>query len=350
MSATRGTEFDMRKAVVTSPCTRPHSHRRHARAAAARTGGLIALAVGAMLSGCGDTASSDSEATSALVKALAAEICQGSQGLASKTRAPTALETVPQSAPAPQVQDPLRGVLLASPGLAPTQSLQLAPGATTGTAPSGRLTNGATPTRSESCTIDFTDPAALFWAAQGLWFDRVYTPWFQSCGSKGYVDFRPTVYSHFHLGFASPDVIPCNDRPDAAPGRDPGAGSCQPVDATQEPRTHMSAHFYDEFVHVRAMTSIDYQPLAFDFERVRVLGSKPVRLCYRQHLQATDGPWLAYQVDGYTKPGIWKCWSALGPGLWDLSAWATDVDEVRITGADTGVGTFMLDDMQMRIR
>ncbi|MGE0315281.1 MAG: hypothetical protein AB7P21_27000 [Lautropia sp.] len=355
----------MRMTFRTDRRTRPLPRRRRPHAGAIRTGGTIAIAVGALLSGCADSASADDEPGSALVKALATEICQGSRALAAARPAPTERQTAALLPPAPQVQDPLKGVLLASPGLAATPNLgwqRSAPtpsASTPGTlsqgqpgtaAPVGSLTNGADPARTDACRIDFTDPAALFLAAQGLWFDRVYMPWFQACGTKGYVDFRPTVYEHFHLGFAAADVIPCNDRPDAAPGRDPGDGSCQPVDATQEPRTHMSAHEPREFVHLRAMTSIDYRPLAFDLEQIRVLGSKPVRLCYRQHLQPTDGAWLAYQVDGHDKPGIWKCWAALDAGLWDLSAWATDVDEVRITGADVGVGTFMLDDMQLRIR
>jgi hypothetical protein len=75
-----------------------------------------------------------------------------------------------------------------------------------------------------------------------------------------------------------------------------------------------------------------------------------VRLCYKK-VQEIEGPWIAapdVPLDGST-PGVWLCWGQLGPALWDLSAWATDVREVKVTASD-GVSTFAIDDFLIGVQ
>jgi len=33
------------------------------------------------------------------------------------------------------------------------------------------------------CVVDFTDATALQMSEPSLWFDRIYLPWFQQCGT-----------------------------------------------------------------------------------------------------------------------------------------------------------------------
>ena len=41
--------------------------------------------------------------------------------------------------------------------------------------------------------------------------------------------------------------------------------------------------------------------------------------------------------------GRWLCWDRLGyEKLWDVEAWADDIVEARIRGADSGPGTYVI--------
>ena len=92
----------------------------------------------------------------------------------------------------------------------------------------------------------------------------------------------------------------------------------------------------------------DYQPLAFDLNRIRVKLT-PVRLCYRKN-QEIDSDWATAPGLPPGEPGVWLCWNRLEPGYWDLSDWAIDLTEVRVTGAAGELGNFSLDDLQIGIR
>ena len=67
----------------------------------------------------------------------------------------------------------------------------------------------------------------------------------------------------------------------------------------------------------------------------------------------SEGPWIAGNngagVAGGTQGG-WLCWAQMGPGLWDLSDYAVDVSEIRVTGSAISPGSFSIDDMHVNIR
>ncbi len=203
------------------------------------------------------------------------------------------------------------------------------------------------------CLVDFKDEDALTATGYYLYFDRIYVPWFQRCGAGGYVDLRPMFASHVHLAFASVNVLPCNSTPDAFPSRIDEDGTCHPVDIPTEPRTYIVTHSPTEIVRIRALSYNsplpDYTPLVFDLNRVRVIAtSGNVRVCYRKAQQDVDGPWLADAPDG--PPAVWMCWNNLGPGHWDLSDWATELSEARVTGADGELNPVTIDDVKVGIR
>lgn len=229
----------------------------------------------------------------------------------------------------------------------------VSPSGRSGTVPRG-LASPTRPTAYVSeCLVDFSDRDALEATRWTLWFDRLYVPWFQRCGAGGSVDLRPMVEQHVHLGFEAPDVVPCFSDPQAYPSRDDGQGGCNRVDIATEPRTAVMTHGPWEFLQLRAMTYDsplpDYQPLAFDLQRVRVLGGVAVRLCYRKQ-QAIEGDWVAAPGGTTDAPGVWLCWNHLAPGHWDLSDWATDLSEVRITAADGEGGPYSVGDLKIGLR
>lgn len=209
-----------------------------------------------------------------------------------------------------------------------------------------RLSYRGRPTAySGHCVVDFTDAGALQLSEPTLWFDRIYLPWYQACGDWGHVDLRPLEYGHFHLGFEDPDVVPCNSHPQAYPSRILADESCDLVDVPTEARTHLTTHWSDEWVLIRAHDAWNGKFIPFDLNQIRVVGSSPIRFCYKKN-QETDLDWLIYETDAYSSPGVWLCWNQLDTGTWNLSNWAWDVTEVKITGKEA---TFSIDDIAIGI-
>ena len=213
----------------------------------------------------------------------------------------------------------------------------------------GTGTHLTTPTRPSAaptdCVVDFNNSAMLQLSEPSLWFDRVYLPWFQQCSSAGYVDFRTTVHSHFHLGFADPDVMPCNTHAQAYPSRIDPDGTCNYVDVTTETRTHVSNHWSDEVFRLRAMGPSGTSWTAFDLNRFRVVGSDPVKLCYKK-----SGAFAEYEAAGPSNSAPWLCWNELGQGTWDLSQYAWDLAEVKIQASPAGNGIISVDDFHVAIK
>ena len=199
------------------------------------------------------------------------------------------------------------------------------------------------------CIVDFTDSGALQLSEPSLWFDRVYLPWFQQCGGLGYVDIRPMVMEHFHLGFADADVMPCYTDAQAYPSRIAENGFCNKVDIPSEPRTHVTTHTGAEIMRITAEQADYTTRAAFDLNRIRIPGTEPVRLCYKKRAEASPGSWISNGNDG-SSPGAWLCWNQLGPGTWDLSDWVRDVMEVKVTGTPGVAVNFSLDDLHVGIR
>jgi hypothetical protein len=203
------------------------------------------------------------------------------------------------------------------------------------------------PTRSSAgpthCVMDFSDSAMLQLSGPSLWFDRVYLPWFQQCSGAGHVDFRPTVYSHYHLGFADPEVMPCVDQ-QAYPSRIDEDGTCHHVNIATEPRTHVTNHWSDETFRLRAMGVSGTSWASFDLNRFRVVGSGSVKLCYKK-----SGSFSEFEAAGPSDSAPWLCWNELGQGTWDLSQYAWDLAEVKIQASPAGTGSFSVDDFHVSI-
>lgn len=199
------------------------------------------------------------------------------------------------------------------------------------------------PVAQMGCTLDFTNEDALIVTEPSLWFDRVYIPWYQHCAGAAYVDLRPLLYGHFHLGFADSDVVPCNSHPQAFPARIDDDETCELVDIPSEPRTYLTTHLPTEYIRLRAYDYY-YKILPFALNQIRVLGYSAVRLCYRKVQEIDPSEWETSEPAS-SSPGVWNCWSELGVGTWDLSAWAWDIDEVKITASDPAGGPFSLDDI-----
>lgn len=194
------------------------------------------------------------------------------------------------------------------------------------------------------CVVDFTDSTALQLTGPSLYGNWVLIPWYQQCGGAGYVDFRPLTQGHFHLGFADPAVQFCNTHPQNYPARLDPDGTCHLVDIATEPRTDVLPHVGQEVFLLRAQ-GVSGNWASFDLNKFRVRGERAVKLCYRK--SALD--WEAPAGSDGAEVG-WLCWDRLEPGLWDLSAYASELREVKITESLSDQGIFKIDDFHIAIR
>lgn len=199
-----------------------------------------------------------------------------------------------------------------------------------------------TPRYLEQCTIDFNDPDSLGITESTLWFDRIYLPWYQNCGPSDIIHLRQQKNSHFHVGFANDDVLPCVEDPQAFPSRIQEDGSCEFVDIRNEPRTRLVPHTDDEHIVIRVTYSGEAIP--FDLNQIDI-GSNSVRLCYTKATDSSFDDWLADELDQNTSPGLSFCWDNLSPATWDLSEWAWDIIKVNIFGK--GNDNFSLDNIKI---
>lgn len=246
------------------------------------------------------------------------------------------------------VRKPLPPRLTAVRGLRPATAEEL------------RLIYGRRPSFSGACAVAFDDPAALAALPNVAGEGTAGAPWwFQDChttaGDRAVV--RPLVYSHYHLFFEDASIS-CLDFDTQVFGRLQPDGTCSSagIDHAEEPR-YLNPHIGDEQIHLYVVnqvvnpndpysdSTLDKKP--FDLRRLRVVTAVPVRVCYKK-VQEIEGPWITspdVHVAG-SAPGVWLCWNSLGQGLWDLSAWAFDVREVKITATD-GVSVYALDDLEI---
>lgn len=278
-----------------------------------------------LLAGCGDTGRDEND--------------HPVPGSASETGLPTQVKATALATPA--------GARAALPVDAP-DAVDMRSGRTVAGPPTRLLPPSRPVAHGGECTIDFTDPDALQLTGPSLWFDRTYLPWFQRCGS-GFADLRPLVMEHVHIGFADAAVVPCNSHAQAYPSRVAPDGSCDLVDIRTEPRTVLTTHSSGEIVRLKTLNAAGDAFTAFDLRRLRVVAPHPARVCYRKS-QAIDGDWLTAPGVHPGEPGAWLCWNRLAPGLWDLSAWATDVTEVRVMSARDEGTNFSIDDIAIAPR
>lgn len=197
------------------------------------------------------------------------------------------------------------------------------------------------------CVLDFMNSAMLEMSESTLYGDRIYIPWYQQCGSAGYVDLRSEIQSHFHLVFAAADVGFCFTHPQFYPARIDPDGTCHLVDIATEPRTYISTHGDNDRLRLRTKGPLNSDWTAFDLNRFRVVGTNPVKVCYKK--KEAPANWEASEPTNQM-PGSWWCWNELGQGLWDLSASAFELAEVTIEPSPGVGGSVLLDDFHVAIR
>jgi len=215
----------------------------------------------------------------------------------------------------------------------------------------GGLKNPGGSSESPQCVVDFSDFDALnllTFAPEGfsIYAEDTFTwsPWwFQACNALDHVVVRPTVHTHFHLGYEDPHIMPC-------PGSfsDWGImqedGTCQQFDPREKPR---NLHPHDESETIQLYVWDGNQKRIFSLKSIRVLGQNPIRLCYKPD-QQDDGAWETSEPDGSTTPGIWFCWDELHTGNWDLSAYATFITDVKFSAVE-GQDNISVDDIILQI-
>lgn len=214
---------------------------------------------------------------------------------------------------------------------------------------------GTRPAAGSACEVNFNDPA-------GLQFSNNYAPntfvvwpfYYRACGTS-YVRVKPTNIDHFHVNYADPDVVPCenpdNDHGTPLGGYGRGAQECEPIDVATEPRGYAHTMLPDDLMKVE---HADGTPMRFD--RVRILNritdghghgpsteaSVTVRTCFQQ---ADPGPWEAGSPPTeHDHPGQY-CWN-LTSGLWDLSAYTAGSRSLTLTLADNSPN-FSFDDIRV---
>ncbi len=191
------------------------------------------------------------------------------------------------------------------------------------------------------CEIDFSDSFALSFIPDGAQNTFTYFPfWNQSCNVDDAFIVRPIVRDHFHLNYEDPAISICEGNfnrilPD---------GSCEIIDPTQETR-YVRTHRGWDILHLYMWDGTEKKP--FDLKRIRIRGGESVRLCYKP-VQEITGPWITLQPNPTTSPGIWACWDELPTGYWDLSQWAGNITEVKITGT-TQSSPFEIDDIRVGV-
>jgi hypothetical protein len=166
----------------------------------------------------------------------------------------------------------------------------------------------------------------------------------------------PTNLDHFHVTYADPAVVPCQNADNEhgtlflEMARD--AQECEPIDPSTEPRGFAHSMFSSDIIKVELAGSDS----PFRIDRLRILpkvvqdghgehGTQEVtvRTCFR-----LGGAWeAAGPPPAGTSPGQF-CWN-LGSGLWDLSAYTTGSVELTFTGTDDGAPNFSFDDIRLTL-
>lgn len=148
----------------------------------------------------------------------------------------------------------------------------------------------------------------------------------QRCGSPGYVKVDENQYGHFHLSFEDKWVGRCIA--DGGFGRRIG-DRCEAANWVNEPRI-LNTHTRDHWINVWLADRVSGEPRVFDVVTIKIKGAAPVQFWFKK------------------RDGRWWYWPRLGPGWWNLSSYVFDVVEVKIRGADGGLGTIGIDDLVIR--
>lgn len=217
------------------------------------------------------------------------------------------------------------------------------------------------------CMVDFTDEVALLISTSTLWFDRIYSPWYQTCQGMATIYIKPLVNDHVHLGFEDPDVMPCPTNAQAYPSHSVDQYSCDFVNIPDEPRTHITTHTNSEVIDIRVYNN-DGAYIPFGLKQISVTSQMPVKLCFRKKTNYTGGykavtnneleiSEMAQDTlvnvqpvsEGVFSPSDWSCWNELGFGTWDVSNTLIDAVEVKVSAAMEG-GSFSIDNILIGLK
>lgn len=205
------------------------------------------------------------------------------------------------------------------------------------------LTAGRTPVHSTyDCAIDFNDENALNLFVNKAADTFAHFPfWNQVCNVDVSVAVRPFYINHFHLTYEK-DV--CIDSSTSSFGEMQEDESCLAFPDPAKEARQLSSMISTDVIELTAYNNYYNTRINFDLKRLRVVGSRPVRVCYKPAEQDNEGDWITLEADSATDTGIWLCWNSLPTGYWDLSTWAGDVSAVRLIAAE-GHPNFAVDDI-----
>ena len=205
------------------------------------------------------------------------------------------------------------------------------------------LTAGRTPVRSTyDCAIDFNDENAINLFVNKAADTFAFFPfWNQVCNVDVSVAVRPFYINHFHLTYEK-DV--CIDSSTSTFGEMQEDETCLAFEDPAKEARQLSSMLSTDVIELTAYNNYYDTRINFDLKRLRVVGSRPVRVCYKPAEQDNEGDWITLEADSATDTGIWLCWNSLPTGYWDLSTWAGDVSAVRLIAAE-GHPNFAVDDI-----
>lgn len=185
------------------------------------------------------------------------------------------------------------------------------------------------PTRSQNslgeCGIDFDDASAIAALSNDARETFAWEPYRQTCGNH-IVNVEALTHGHVHLSFED-QTIDCYGW--IGPGNAFAAGkstgsNCTAVDWVNEPR-EMHSHQQGHWIRIWMEDANSHQPRPFDITRIHVGPGHPIQLWFR------------------TQDGTWWCWSDLDDAeTWKIGKWVKNVTEVRIRGAATGPGPYLI--------
>ncbi len=194
------------------------------------------------------------------------------------------------------------------------------------------ITNARTSSSGVTDYVNFNDKMALTimpdhakntFALAPFYIQQVGNAWIhvKENSGPGYFPKFTSNYKHYHLSYEN--FVPCISNGQFGK---PSGNKCLDFDPTEEPRT-LDTHDGNEWIKI----------YAYDYD-------SPSRVFDLLGIQVTHGP---IQLWFRKENGSWLHWSSLGVGTWDLSAYATDIKEILISG--TGSTSIGFDNVKVKV-
>ena len=201
----------------------------------------------------------------------------------------------------------------------------------------GKILTGrpALPGLGSECFVDFNDKSILNILPNHAQATFVEWPfWNQYCGygDEGNISVQPLEYSHYHLGYEDPQIDFCADIGNFGRHSEPKPANatdgeildwystpCTEIDPVAETRSSIQPHSVGAVTRIFTYESLGPH-LPFSLNEIEIVSGSS-ELCY-----LPDGVIKAAGPGG----SPWTCLE-LDPGYYDLSGFANDVIEVRVT-------------------